>query len=148
MKATELQIGDFVYANVHLYDPNHIPEILPVPVKVIEIGTNVVVEYIFKNTIRNYILPLDRLIPIQLTAEILEKNGFVYDGCIIGEDGYNCKSYNLNDSQVWGYLTEEGFDIVFGGDNQPNDIIIKSVHELQHALRLCGLDELADNFKI
>ncbi|MBQ0088527.1 MAG: hypothetical protein KBT27_04250 [Prevotellaceae bacterium] len=27
-------------------------------------------------------------------------------------------------------------------------IQIKYVHELQHALRLCGLNDLADNFKI
>lgn len=29
-----------------------------------------------------------------------------------------------------------------------NKIEFKYVHQLQHALRLCGLDELADNFKI
>ena len=29
-----------------------------------------------------------------------------------------------------------------------NSIKLDSVHQLQHALRLCGLDELADNFKV
>ncbi len=28
------------------------------------------------------------------------------------------------------------------------DIQINDVHEFQHALRLCGLDEMADNFKV
>ena len=32
--------------------------------------------------------------------------------------------------------------------NQYNMCNCKYVHNLQHALRLCGFDELADNFKI
>lgn len=96
----------------------------------------------------HHTVSIDWILPTPLTSKILEKNGFVYDGHIIGSDGYDCRSYNLNDSQVWGYLTKDGFEIAFGGHNQPDGIIIKYVHELQHALRLCGLDDLANNFKI
>ena len=72
--------------------------------------------------------------PIVLTPEILEKNGWWY---------------NVED--MW--LHEEvGFFIEkFKGRFQCydiNQIKLDSVHELQQTLRLCGLNELADNFKI
>ena len=72
--------------------------------------------------------------PIVLTPEILEKNGWWY---------------NVED--MW--LHEEvGFFIEkFNGRFQCydiNQIKLDSVHELQQTLRLCGLNELADNFKI
>ena len=98
--------------------------------------------------------------PIPLTPEILEKNGF-YDR---NTQGYYAQWYykrfgsyvcfdiaislvykEIEVSKVCGAGTdceevEYGSSIVFS-----NDIC---VHTLQHALRLCGLDELADNFKI
>ena len=72
--------------------------------------------------------------PIVLTPEILEKNGWWY---------------NVED--MW--LHEEvGFFIEkFNGRFQCydiNQIKLDSVHELQQTLRLCGLNELADNFKV
>ena len=72
--------------------------------------------------------------PIVLTPEILEKNGWWY---------------NVED--MW--LHEEvGFFIEkFNGRFQCydiNQIKLDSVHELQQALRLCKLNELADNFKV
>ena len=72
--------------------------------------------------------------PIPLTPEILEKNGWWY---------------NVED--MW--LHEEvGFFIEkFKGRFQCydiNQIKLDSVHELQQTLRLCGLNELADNFKV
>ena len=72
--------------------------------------------------------------PIPLTAEILEKNGWWYD---------------LDD--IWLH-DEVSFCIEKrNGKFQCYDISqikLDSVHQLQHALRLCGLDELADNFKV
>ena len=93
--------------------------------------------------------------PIILTPEILEKNGF-YDsytkryykrfysnGCF--DIAISLVYREIEVSKVCGAGTdceeeEYGSSIVFG-----NDIC---VHTLQHALRLCGLNELADNFKI
>ena len=98
--------------------------------------------------------------PITLTPEILEKNGF-YDR---NAQGYYAQWYykrfgsyvcfdiaislvyrEIEVSKVCGAGTdceevEYGSSIVFGSDI--------CVHTLQHALRLCGLDELADNFKV
>ena len=74
----------------------------------------------------------ERLVkPIPLTAEILEKNGF-----------YETKLRYWIDSRkkpisyhAYGNSTEVFGDALY-------------VHELQHALRLCGLTDLADNFKV
>ena len=93
--------------------------------------------------------------PIPLTPEILEKNGF-YDrntqwyykrfwsnGCF--DIAISLVYREIEVSKVCGAGTdceevEYGSSIAFG-----NDIC---VHTLQHALRLCGLNELADNFKV
>ena len=76
---------------------------------------------------------IDEIQPIPLTAEILEKNGF----------SRFSTSYLL-----------EGEHFVLGNPSNPKqymdnywlrvcnrDIHIEYVHELQHALRLCGIDK-------
>lgn len=81
--------------------------------------------------------------PIPLTEEILKANGFVFK----------------NDE--YAYLDLYGVIISFNNNttlrivDYRNAVDILSVskkkwyvHELQHALRLCGLHELADNFKL
>lgn len=80
--------------------------------------------------------------PIPLSAEILEKN--LEKEC---EDKIDYGLYfNVEDSKVWGILDEDGFWLNFNG--QQDMILIHYVHELQHALRLCGLNKFADNFKV
>ena len=87
--------------------------------------------------------------PIPLTAEILEKDGWERD--IDKEWEYNnshilphyCYQWEKRNVKIEMYAGLEGFTI---------SLIIGrrfyAVHELQHVLRLCGLNELADNFKI
>ena len=72
--------------------------------------------------------------PIPLTPEILEKNGWWYeieDIWLHDEVSFCIEKWNGK---------FQCYDI--------NQIKLDSVHQLQHALRLCGLDELADNFKV
>ena len=72
--------------------------------------------------------------PIILTPEILEKNGWWYDGDDMWqheEVGFYIEKYN------------GGFQCY-----EINQIKLDSVHQLQQTLRLCGLNELANNFKI
>lgn len=74
--------------------------------------------------------------PILLIAEILEKNGWKYmkesELILAPKSGGFVK-----------YKTDTHFVSISGdGVCRKN---IGYVHELQHALRLCGLDELADN---
>ena len=74
----------------------------------------------------------DDIRPITLTPEILEKNGFKLDK----EDG-------------WWWLTpkigitfwEEGFfELDIENKQSSVDIHINYLHQLQHALRLCGIE--------
>lgn len=81
----------------------------------------------------------DFCLPIPLTAEILENNGFKkfesknYAPC------YFIKGLTLQWHCYGKYFYIRSDDA---------DIRITEVHELQHALRLCSLVELANNFKI
>lgn len=71
----------------------------------------------------------DFLDPIPLTPEILEKNGFVYN--------------DLPFVQSW---EQFGLSLYLGGDGyrincgQNVAMVIDSIHQLQHALKLCGIN--------
>ena len=72
--------------------------------------------------------------PIPLTAEILEKNGWWYDV----EDMWLHDKVDFSIEKWNGRF--QCYNI--------NQIKLDSVHQLQHALCLCGLNELADNLKV
>lgn len=133
MKSTELMIGDWVS---------------------VEDLIRCRVDKIFQD----YVVCLDKrdneiignIMPIPLTPEILEKNGF-------DNEGYYRLPINENMSLEY-YMYEHRLRKWYRGvDGWQNHSIIKDitfqcqchyVHELQHALRLCGMNELADDFKI
>ena len=73
--------------------------------------------------------------PIPLTAEIMENNGF--------NRYYDSHFYSLLNGFTVAIADEPYITSAFNVD-----ITVYYVHELQHALRLCGFDELADNFKV
>ena len=81
---------------------------------------------------------LDDIKPILLTPEMLEKNGFEYD-----EEG-RVLADNL---VLWideiRYVEYNPFNRAFLilGESSTFDGICNYVHELQHALRLCGIDK-------
>lgn len=80
---------------------------------------------------------------IPLTSEILEKNGFKQADAFRKGYGYDFPSQYIEDMYPI-YLRTNGIWNI-----QCAELIdIKYVHELQHTLRLCGLKDLADNFKI
>ena len=83
--------------------------------------------------------------PIPLTPEILEKNGFVFD-C----DFWTIANPRYNNVRMVRYcsIDEDVTDAFLGHWAFDENYAIDYVHELQHALRLCGLNELADNFKV
>ena len=75
--------------------------------------------------------------PIPLTPEILEKNGWKEtEYWHEYNDGNTIIQYSL--SNIWGIIN--GIEI--------EHFKCEYVHQYQHLLRLCGLDELADNFKV
>ena len=128
MKKTDLMIGDKVMVKVLSQIPN---------------------TYVLHTWTANDYSRDIQVKPIPLTAEILEKDGWERD--IDKEWEYNnshilphyCYQWEKQNVKVEMYAGLEGFTI---------SLIIGrrfyAVHELQHVLRLYGLDELADNFKI
>lgn len=84
--------------------------------------------------------------PIPLTAEILEKNGFERNEYF---DYNGCTFFSF---PIGVFTTRSGFGIEKRDDEYYITdhalMPMRYVHELQHALRLCGLGELANNFKI
>lgn len=116
MKPEELMIGDVL-------------EYMGTIVKVYSIGAKICVKECFgKNT---YIVNFDNLLKgIELTPEILEQNGF--EECRIEEIEYY--GWRLNEDFS---LERNAIDTLIWND----DVSIHSVHQLQHALRFCGINK-------
>jgi len=91
---------------------------------------------------------VEQLEPIPLTEEMLKANGFEIEKSreewtvllLSEEDGVVDTELEFN------YDVENGDYYIGFGDVRNISFIY--VHELQHALRLCGLNDLADNFKL
>ena len=91
----------------------------------------------------------DDIKPIPLTPEILEKNSIKKRGdndeyAVFGWEGMKQWYVTLEDFKpqydFW-FITSSDRDLNVSGK-------IRYVHQLQHVLRLCGLNDLADNFKV
>ena len=141
MKITDLMIGDFFSFNGNKYKIEDIKKCGAIHIEYYPEGGRVELNSDFI---------LEDLNPIPLTYKILEKNGF---------SGEAYMTLDLDDSSYLEYYGFEGrLRKIWNGVDEWNnhsadrDITFqchcKYVHELQHALRWCGLDELADKFKI
>ena len=90
--------------------------------------------------------------PIPLTNDILRNNDWRERPLVLSLD-YSVLSYNFVKDEGDTHLEIKRDTLIIWFNYEKGlyaDIIIpiKYVHQLQHALHLCGLDELADNFKI
>ena len=152
MKAADLQIGDLIC----LKDDTKYE--LPLKVDGI-IEDDISVEG------DGFLGGVDGLIrPIPITPEILEKNGWHFDLTPYEKDLNECCGMSID--KHWCYA-DTNIDIslflpITGlemGRLEVHNHHLKRylefwicdtlyVHELQNALRLCGLNELADNFKV
>jgi len=128
MKANELMIGDWVMF------PNSIEKVQEVAY--IE-GKGYCASFAASATL--FPIPIDKLKPIPLTTEILEKSGLEHNK---GEMYYHGKLMYHHESK---YVS-----ICYGANNYWHLHInngcdfskaIKYVHELQHALKLCGIEK-------
>lgn len=80
-------------------------------------------------------IDIDDVEPIPLTPEILEKNGFT--------------TYFSRCGVKWLWIEKQKFELALDEENGNKittalgliDIEIKYVHQLQHALRLCGIEK-------
>lgn len=121
MKVTDIMIGDWVKFR-RLFDDSLIIS------QVVEIHTD---NACIKSTFGCHWSNLKDIEPIPLTPEILEKNGWEErpTGYVFYTDG---KRY---DNSLW-YIFDSNTFVVDTAKFQ-----IKYLHELQHILKLCGIDK-------
>ena len=131
MKANELMVGDWIC--ITYFDK-------PINAKVNEIEKYSDGHYaVCGESI--YACGDEDFLPIQLTEEIMKKNRFVRKQLmkrwiISGELELIEDTMGNSDLEYWFSVSDQYI------------CPIHYVHELQHALRLCGLYELADNFVV
>lgn len=114
MKANELSIGDWVYDAI--LKENTIIKVLT--------------ETKIQGDIDDELWGISTYDPIPLTPEILEKNGFEYNELpfVQGWEQFGLTLYQGGN----GYRINCGQNVA---------LRLVSVHELQHALRLCGIEK-------
>lgn len=146
MKCFDLQIGDYVLVK---------PSMMPIKVAAVhhkKVGYHAVTHKL--NWVR-----MDLLEPIPLTREILEKSGF-YFGYTSGEEDLASNTIAQLSEEDKGWVWDEGdgsIKVIFPNEDFGGMIIIDDqsfdrhlslvynnevyVHELQHLLRLCGVEK-------
>lgn len=79
-------------------------------------------------------VPIDLVEPIPITPEILEKNGFeVYDD--------TARLKLDRPYALWLFKVQEGWDLHLPSREQHINLRIEHIHQLQHALRLAGVEK-------
>ena len=154
MKATDLMIGDWVLIN---NTPHKIQAIDSIDA---EIQSDDELYYVGEDRHHSE----DKIEGIPITPEILEKNGWHFDLIPYEKDLNECCGMSID--KHWCYA-DTNIDIslyfpIMGvemGRLDVNNHHLKRylefllrdtlyVHEMQNNLRLCGLNEIADNFKV
>lgn len=124
MKASELMIGDWIRYGSRF----GIVKAIKTDECLILVSCNGNDELIWET--------LDNIESIPLTPEILEKNGWEYNN-------YN----NETEYEEEYYVDENGFDVHINGKKfevrciDAVNIQLKYLHELQHVLKLCGIEK-------
>ena len=137
MNCSDLQIGDWVMYNSK---PIQVTSLYGKPTEYGEFVSNEIGWSYSPNTW----VDGDFIEPIPLTDIILKKNGFeLRDNHYIHRIDDKPHHYDFK-LKVGGVFASEGYTLECGIYR----LTIRYVHELQHLLRLCGLNELADNFKV
>lgn len=151
MKATELMIGDYLRVNEDVcIKKDTIVEILN-----IDTDKNLPERGLFGcaycrpldgNQFNEWVW-LDYLGPIPLTPEVLEKNsdgGFFYhDSPIIGYNGKRstCHIGRASLYVEWERISMKPYIEIHGLGDTFYKNYVAGVHELQHALKICGIDK-------
>lgn len=124
MDIQDLSIGDWVQAKMTKWDYDDL-DVTP-PMRVIQIGYGEA--KLVLNGIEHYAFAED-LQPIPITAEILEKNGI-------------SKTYESDEYTVYkgeGFNITEYYTELWEFERHRNRLMIRNVHQLQHALCLVGV---------
>ena len=143
IKCSDLMVGDWI-TDIHGF-----------PMQITVVGD----DYAYATFEGNEADPLefddkdDQPCAIEITKELLEANGWkvltdefcdvrYYVGCVNDSNG-NYIVWKNGDLSIW-------FDYKENSDGAYSDILVpcKYVHQLQQVLRLAGMTELANNFKV
>lgn len=138
MTAKELMIGDWV---INTEGKEQIRDVV----------RKISPEFLGLRYSRRYV-PIECIEPIPLTQSILEANGWIVKKNHVQKGNFGDSPLMLwhltenkilrnfvHEMEISDLSSDEGYRLRFRCDY---------VHELQHALRLCGLNYLADNFKV
>ena len=153
MKVTDLMIGDLILIN---NTPHRVQAIDSIDA---EIQADDELYYVGEDRCHSE----DKIEGIPVTPEILEKNGFnpetfltaewgrkvyfkEFPGCVV--EPANSGKYIFGTTKYWSETYGDGSPKDWGTMYESRIYNLQYVHELQRALRLCGLNELADNFKV
>ena len=153
MKPTDLMCGDWVLINGTLHKIQAIDSVDE------EIFTDD--ELYFVGEDRGH--SEDKIEGVSITPEILEKNGFdpesfltaewgrkvyfkEFPGCVV--EPADSGKYIFGTTKYWSKTYSDGSPIDWGTMYESRIYNLRYVHTLQHALRLVGLSDIADNFKI
>ena len=119
MKAFELQLGDIVSC-------------LGDPVRVVSLSLN-------------GDEPIGIMSPLKKIFMLREKDVYPIR---LDESMFMQNNFNPEVILWWRFSEDDPFKITIKNENTSLCMQVKYVHELQHALRLCGLSELAENLKV
>lgn len=128
MKAEDLMIGDWVLCSKS-------GKSNPTPGKITAIeynswdGEDYFCDWVYVEG-WDEVSPLD-IFPIPLTPEILMKNHWI---------GHRGSWLHRHCDFLICQYEDRTYDLYFDGDKDSGYITIRFVHELQHALKLCGID--------
>lgn len=141
MKAEEVMLGDWVFCTY--------PSIKK-PVRVEEIRTigDNELKVIISDDMLRLVFSERYIDPLPLTSEIMEKNGFTYCERTGGYYLYTTISYGNWDAEVvlFNVNSEYRNNQLHIGSPDDSDTFLhlmecNYVHQLQHALRLCGIEK-------
>lgn len=129
MKANELKVTDLMVLDwVICYHPSRLKSFEKVSVGLLHTMQEQEYGHIKEDC------PLFRIVePIPLTPEILEKNGLTNDpyGCHFKEDEHMLLEISISEDCISWTINFHEYGI----------LKLEYVHQLQHALKLCGIDK-------
>lgn len=138
IKTSELMLGDLV-----LLADGQIAKVVSLYKNHKGSGGEIIVDSDLK--IFNSLVRDEDIKPILLVEDILLKNGFRITGSFIELVEY---AWNDVNDEICIFYNRENNNPYFYVEIANVEVKIKYFHELQHLLRMCGFNKLANNLKI
>lgn len=136
LKVTDLMVGDWVSCQINGIEVKYVriaslnkTTMNGIPSDFIEFD-KVMIDMLHGSY---YQVDVASIHPIPLTSEILKKNGLANDpyGCHFKEDEYMMLEISVEEEGIYWTINYNEYGV----------LKLKYVHQLQHALRLCGINK-------